>query len=649
MKNSSLLYITILSVFSFSIYAQKSKTTSADKKYDNFAYIKAVNTYEKVAEKGYKSEDMFQKLGNSYYFNGELDKAAKWYGELFTMNPNQESEYCYRYAQSLKAIGQNDKANQMLEIFQQKADKDSRGKLFEKNKNYLDQIKANSGRYKIEDAGINSKYSDYGSALYGNKLVFSSARDTGSLGQRKHTWTDQHFTNLYTADLAEEMTPGKINKFSKKVNSKFNESTPVFTKDGKTMYFTRNNYLDGKKGKDGKRITLIKIYKASFQNDNWDKITELPFNSDSYSTAHPTLSSDEKTMYFASNMPGTLGQSDIFKVKINEDGSFGTPQNLGNQINTEGRETFPVFTDENELYFASDGHPGLGGLDVFVSKLGNEGSIGEIQNVGDGVNSPKDDFAYLIDTKSRRGFVTSNRDGGQGYDDIYKFLETRKLLCLQELYGTVTDLTTSQLLPDTKISLFDSEFKLVNTAVTDTNGNYSFEVECGKNYNVRAAKPDYMTKEQKIAIPTANGRTNLNFALEKEVCKVAVGDDLGKCFGIKMIYFDLDKYNIRTEAALDLEKILDVLNQNPTMKLDIRSHTDCRQTIKYNQKLSDNRAKSTMAWLVKNGIAADRLTGKGYGESQLVNDCGCEPTNQSHCTEEQHQMNRRSEFIITAL
>jgi len=649
MKNSVLLYITILSVLSFTGYAQKSKTTTANKKYDNFAYIKAINTYEKVAEKGYKSEDMFQKLGNSYYFNGELDKAAKWYDELFTMNPNQESEYCYRYAQSLKAIGRNDKANQMLEIFQQKAGNDSRGKLFEKNKNYLEQIKANSGRYKIEDAGINSKYSDYGSALYGNKLVFSSARDTGSLGQRKHTWTDQHFTNLYSSDLGEEMTPGKVNKFSKKVNSKFNESTPVFTKDGKTMYFTRNNYLDGKKGKDGKDITFVKIYKASFENEKWDKISELPFNSDAYSTAHPTLSSDEKTMYFASDMPGTLGQSDIFKVKINQDGSFGTPQNLGNEINTEGRETFPVMTDENELYFASDGHPGLGGLDVFVSKLGNDGGIGEIQNLGDGVNSPKDDFAYLIDTKSRRGFVTSNRDGGQGYDDIYKFLETRKLLCLQELYGTVTDLGNSQLLPDAKISLFDGEFKLINTTVTDANGNYSFAVECGKNYNVRAAKPDYMTKEQKIAIPAQNGRTNLNFALEKEVCKVAVGDDLGKCFGIKMIYFDLDKYNIRTEAALDLEKILDVLNQNPTMKLDIRSHTDCRQTIKYNQKLSDNRAKSTIAWLVKNGIASDRLTGRGYGESQLVNDCGCEPTNQSNCTEEQHQMNRRSEFIITAL
>jgi outer membrane protein OmpA-like peptidoglycan-associated protein len=649
MKNFILLYITIISVFSFNSYAQKSKINSADKKYDNFAYVKAITTYERVAEKGYKSEEMFQKLGNSYYFNGELDKSAKWYDELFKMNPNQDSEYIYRYAQSLKAIGQTDKANQMLEIFHQKISIDTRGMLFENNKNYLDQIKANSGRYKIEDAGINSKYSDYGSAFYNNKLVFSSARDTGSLGQRKHTWTNQNFTNLYTSDLGEDQTPGKINKFSKNVNSKFNEATPVFTKDGKTMYFTRNNYLDGKKGKDGNKVTLVKIYKASFENDNWNKITELAFNSDQYSVAHPTLSPDEKTLYFASDMPGTLGQSDLFKVKINDDGSYSTPQNLGKAINTEGRETFPLVTDENELYFASDGHPGLGGLDVFVTKINPDGTLGEIQNVGDGINSPKDDFAYLIDTKSRRGFVTSNRGGGQGYDDIYKFLETRKIECLQELIGNVTDFNTSQILPNTKMSLFNNEFKLINTTISDASGNYTFAVECGKSYTVRAAKQEYITKEQKTTIARENGKTNLNFALEKEVCKVAVGDDLGKCFGIKMIYFDLDKYNIRTEAALDLEKILDVLNQNPTMKLDIRSHTDCRQTAQYNQVLSDRRAKSTIAWLVKKGIDASRLTGKGYGETNLVNDCGCEPTNQSNCTEEQHQMNRRSEFIITAL
>ena len=646
MKNFILLYITIISVFSFNSYAQKSQVAAADKNYENFAYIDAIKTYERVAEKGYKSVDMFQKLGNSYYFNGALDKAAKWYDKLFAMAPDQESEYLYRYAQTLKAVGHTKKANEMLEKFHQKAGNDKRGNLFDNNKNYLDVIKANSGRYNVEDAGINSKYSDYGSAFFMNKLVFTSARDTGSLMQRKHKWTNQHFTNLYVSDLGQEMTPGKVDKFSEKVKSRFHESSAIFSKDGKTMYFTRNNFLNGKIGKDGKDVTLIKIYKASFENNDWTKITELPFDSDSYSTAHPALSPDEKTLYFASDMPGTIGQSDIFKVKINENGSFGTPENLGREINTEGKETFPFITDENELYFASDGHPGLGGLDIFTSKLNADGTFGEIQNVGDGVNSPMDDFAFLIDTKSRRGFVSSNRGGGKGYDDIYKFLETRRVICVQELYGIVTDLNTGEILPDSKISLFDSEFNLINSTETDSSGNYTLAVECGKTYNVRASKIDYTTKEQKITIPMVNeGRTNLPFALEKEACKVAVGDDLGKCFGIKMIYFDLDKYNIRIEAALDLEKILDVLNQNPTMKLDIRSHTDSRASHKYNEVLSGNRAKSTIKWLLKNGIAPDRLTGRGYGETQLVNQC----SDDVKCTEVEHQFNRRSEFIITAL
>ena len=645
MKNFILLCITIVSVFSFGSYAQKAKVAAADKKYDNYAYIDAIKTYERVADKGYKSVDLFQKLGNSYYFNSELDKAAKWYGELFAMTSDLEPEYYYRYAQSLKSIGQNDKANDMLEKFHQKAGNDNRAKLFESSKNYLDIIKANSGRYKVEDAGVNSKYSDYGSAFYGNKLVFASSRDTGSLGQQKHKWTNQYFTNLYVTELGDKMTPGKIDKFSRTINSRFHESTPVFTKDGKTMYFTRNNFLDGKKGKDSKRITLIKIYKASLENEQWVNVTELPFDSDQYSTAHPSLSPDEKTLYFASDMPGTIGQSDLFKVKINDDGSYGTPENLGNTINTEGKETFPFITDENELYFASDGHLGLGGLDIFVSKINSDGTFGKVQNIGSDANSPKDDFAFLIDTKSRIGFFTSNRDGGQGYDDIYKFLETKKLVCEQELYGLITDLATGEILPNTKLSLFDNEFNLVSTTLSDQNGKYSFTVECGKMYNVRAANKGYATKEQKITIAAENGKTNLPFALEKEGCKVAIGDDLGKCFGIKMIYFDLDKYNIRQEAALDLEKILDVLNQNPTMKLDIRSHTDSRQTFKYNEVLSDRRAKSTIKWLVKNGVNANRLTGRGYGETQLVNKCA----DGVECTEEEHQQNRRSEFIITAL
>lgn len=645
MKNY-IFCLTFIIVFSFDSYSQQSKTAAGDKKYDSYAYIDAIKTYERVADKGYKSEDLFKKLGNSYYFNSDFDGAAKWYGELFAINTNVEPEYYYRYTQSLKSTGQTDKANKLLAEFNTRFKDDNRGKLYKEDVNYLEQIKANSGRYKIEDAGINSKYSDYGSFLYDNKIYFASARDTGNFSQRKHKWTNEYFTNLYFANVDPATgTSAKVEKFRTSINTKFHESSPVFTKDGKTVYFTRNNYINGKKGKDENKITLIKIYKATLDNKGkWTNITALSFNSNNYSTGHPALSPDEKTLYFASDMPGTLGQSDIFKVSISSTGEYGTPENLGNTINTEGKETFPYVTSENEIYFASDGHPGLGGLDVFVGKIEDNGTISSIQNVGADVNSPKDDFAYSIDPVSRRGYFSSNKDGGEGSDDIYKFLETRKLQCVQELEGIITDAQTGETLPGTKVTLYEGT-TIKSTIISDPAGGYHFAVQCGKTYNVRAEKQDYATKEVSVTIGKLTGKTSLPIALDKSICKVTIGDDLGKCFKIKMIYFDLDKSDIRPEAALDLEKILDVLNNNPTMKLDIRSHTDSRATQLYNKALSDRRAKSTIQWLIKNGVAKNRLTGKGYGETQLVNQCA----DGVPCTEEEHQMNRRSEFIITGL
>jgi outer membrane protein OmpA-like peptidoglycan-associated protein/tetratricopeptide (TPR) repeat protein len=657
MKIKELIYSTLLFVVSLNSFAQSAKIADANKKYDQYAYFDAIAAYEKIANKGYKDESMFQKLGNSYYFNAELPKSVKWYEELFAMNGNQAPEYFYRYSQALKSIGEYAKADKMLEQFNIKSGNEKRAKLFENHKNYLEEIKLNSGRYIVSDAGVNSKYSDFGSSFSGSNLVFASARTkTPSMSKKVFDWNNQAFTNLYGYQVKtkEDTAVSKKTKlitpkiFGNKMNSKFHESSAVFTKDGKTMYFTRNNYLNKKIGFDRKDIILLKIYKATFEDNKWTNEIQLPFNSDQYSVSHPALSADEKTLYFASDMPQSLGQSDLYKVAINEDGTYSTPENLGPSINTEGRETFPYITNTNELYFASDGYQGLGGLDIYVSSLLKDNTFSEVQNVGAPVNGPQDDFALLIEGSN--GYFSSNREGGLGSDDIYKFVETKKLApkikCKQSLEGVVTDSETGLVLPNCKVSLFDENFKLVKEMQSNEKAEYAFEVECGKVYNVRSDKNEYETNESSaVTIPSVSGKTVLPLKLAKRIKKIGVGTDLAKSLNIPMIYFDLDKYFIRTDAAFELEKILAVLKQYPSMRIAIGSHTDSRQSFQYNATLSSNRAKSTKEWLIKNGVEASRLSSKGYGETQLVNNC----SDGVECTEEEHQANRRSEFIVISM
>jgi outer membrane protein OmpA-like peptidoglycan-associated protein len=385
---------------------------------------------------------------------------------------------------------------------------------------------------------------------------------------------------------------------------------------------------------------VLKLYRATLENDVWGNVTELSINSNVYNVANPALSEDNKTLYFASDMPGTLGQSDLFKATINADGSLGTPVNLGSAINTEGRESFPFVSADNKLYFATDGRPGLGGFDIFVSKIETDGSLKAVENVGAPINGPQDDFGLSIQSNGK-GFFTSNRTGGIGSDDIYKVAEIQ---CKQKVEGVITDSETNQILANVKVTLFNEKFEPLKESKSDDKGNYSFDAECGKKYYVRTELADYVTKETAVIVNKTDGTTNVAIAIEKTGCKLVVGGDLAKCFGIKVIYFDLNKAVVTKEAAFELEKILDVLKQNPKIKIDVRSHTDSRQSAKYNQTLSDNRANATINWLVKNGVEASRLSGKGYGESQLVNKCA----DGVECTEEEHQANRRAEFIVVA-
>ncbi|MHC0442178.1 OmpA family protein [Flavobacterium sp. 3-210] len=659
---------SVLFVFLFfKVNAQTTKISSADKKYDDYAFADAIKAYESLIEKGTKDEKIVQRLANSYYFIGELQSALQWYKELFILNEEQEPEYLYRYAQCLKASGNYRKADEVLEKFNQKANSQQRASLIRNDKNYLEQIKLNSGRYEIADAGINSPYSDYGSFILDKKIVFTSARDTGGIAKTSFKWTNKSFSKLYIADLMPDGSVGKPELFRKKQKSKFNESTPVFTKDGRTMYFTRNNFTDGKRGQNDKQVTLLKLYRAEFINDEWVNEKELPFNSDQYSTAHPALSIDEKTLYFASDMPGTLGQSDLFKVAINADGTFGQPQNLGSIINTEGRETFPFISNENELYFASDGRPGLGGLDIFVTKINPDSTIeDDVQNIGEPVNGKQDDFGFIIDSKNRTGYFSSNRDNGHGLDDVYRFAETKRLVCEQDLMGTVSDAETNEVLSNVSLNLFDENFNPISTIVTDDKGNYIFpKIKCGKKYSIRASKSDYGIKDISTAVKKANGKTTLDFTMQKmfkplatktiEIKKtvvkpvklgpIKVGTDLAKLLHIPMNFFDLGKATIKKTSEPDLNKVVDVLNQYPNIKLDIRSHTDSRSSAESNQILSDKRAQSTKDWLISKGIDESRLTAKGYGETKLINKCA----DGVKCTEKEHQQNRRSEFIIVGL
>ncbi|MBE7648293.1 OmpA family protein [Tenacibaculum finnmarkense] len=620
---------------------------AADRYFKEYSYKKSAELYHKIYKSGDRSALVLERLGDSYYFNSETKSAEKWYKILLKRYEKKVSpEIFFRYAQALKSNGNQKLSDRWMLKFKKQRKEDSRYSKLLENSNYFSEYSNKKTTYlNVSNLSSNTTYSDFGGFILNNDFYFTSSKSTNS-NPRIYDRNNQPFLNIYKAKITSSLggkglQKDKIiavknpRKLAAPISTRYHESNAILTKDGKTMYFTRNNY-DGKKLHEDKTSTArLKLYKSILKKGSWSLPKELPFNNNEYSVGHPALSTDEKTLYFVSDMPGTIGASDIYKVAVKANNQYGKPVNLGELINTEGREMFP-FVDVNDvLYFSSDGHLGLGLLDVFKSNY-IEGAYTSPENLGAPINSKKDDFSFAVNTALSHGFFSSNREVGKGDDDIYSFSIYE---CNQVISGVLTDKKTGLVLKETVVKLMAADGKVLKITVTKPNGTYEFiSLDCETEFIVLAEKNDYKSSDKKIITSLKHkgvqeGSLTLNpLIIENQIV-------------INPIYFDYDLANIREDAAYELENIVSVLNNHPNFFIKIESHTDSRGSKNYNRNLSDRRAKSTRDYIISRGIASNRIESAiGFGEDDLLNHC--DDANSKKCTEEEHQKNRRSYFYI---
>lgn len=641
MKTKLFLIIIVLSgTFSF------AQTKVADKFFENFAYIKASELYEDAVKNGDDSVHVLTRLGDCYYNNSNSEKAAMWYKKALDKDAdNVSAEYVYKYIQTQRSLGNYQEAEAWLDTFKMHQSDDSRTNSEIEDLSIYDELSSMEKVYiDVVNLDLNTEYSDFGGYEYNGRMFFASARSAEGTGNKVYNWNEQPFLDIFettvkeTNGVKEHGSVMPINADG--INTAYHEATVAITNDGKTIYFSRDNLNKRNKlDSDKKGTTHLKIYKATLDNNNWKDIEELPFNDDNYSVYHPTLSPDNTKLYFTSDKEGGLGQTDIYVVDILEDGNaYGKPMNLGSSVNTAGREGFPFIAKDSTLYFSSDGYVNLGLVDIFKSNILKD-SNAKPENLGAPFNSGYDDFAIYIDSDTETGYFSSNRPGGKGNDDIYTFSAYE---CKQLVKGVVRDKDTNEPIPGASVELINESGKIMNTVNSNENGEYSFEVECEKNYSLRGSKQDYEDDVQSFRTTAVNNEEqNVDLFLKNLMalpCEIVINP----------IFFDFDKWNIRTDSKYDLENIVDVMRAYPDMKITIESHTDRRGTLKYNDKLSDRRANSTKDYIISRGIAAERIvSATGYGERRkLISDEEIDAMSTREEKEAAHQKNRRSHFRI---
>jgi len=702
MKNMKKLLVIIF-VFSIQfINAQDQELVRAKKFFDRTYYAEAIILYEKLAEEK-PSQEVIKNLADSYYYTNDLVKAQRYYRLLVKNYSNDlNKDYYYRYAQTLKATNSYDDANAVLREYYTKFGKPEDITNFENEVKILENVSAIGKRFEINNLAINTPNSEFGAVKHKDNLVFAGVKLKPGWFDKKYKWDNETYLNIVKVPLQSiNSTEAPITYFADELKTGMHESNAVFTKDGKTIYFTRNNSKNGRKKKNDQKISNLQIFKAELVEGKWTNIVSLPFNSPNYSVEHPALSPDEKVLYFASDMPGTLGSFDIYSVNINK-GAFDTPRNLGPNVNTDKREQFPFVSEDNKLYFSSDGHLGYGSLDVFVSEInGNEYT--KAINIGLPLNSNSDDFSFNVDSNTKEGYFASNREGGKGNDDIYSFKETKELIvedCKQYIAGTITDINTNLVLENATVIVQDSDKKALNTITTGSDGKFSFTVACESSYTIVAFKEKYTNESKSLVIGNVRYATNdgslalksldaikleeKQNAENKRKQEIIIEEENKKKEALKLvalkeaaeakkkekvaeilkqekdvvkdnkdrliiktdpIYFDYNMWYIRKESKVVLGRVVALMNKYPGMVIEIGSHTDSRGNAKFNEELSQKRANSTREFIIQSGINASRVTAKGYGESVPIIKCKTDDA----CSEEEHELNRRSEFVINKL
>jgi len=626
--NKIYTFLLFVVISSSAAISQNKQTVKADQLYDRLAYTDAAKAYQKLLKKGEGSKYVFERLANSYFFLNDTKKAEPFYKRV-VKDKKVDPETVYNYAQSLKSNGKYSDYNTWMQKFSEMKPTDSRAIAFMKNPNYVPQIMEGLARFEAKNlTDINSEYSEFGGIIIDKDFYFSSARNTT---RKKYRWDGQPFLDVYKASLIGN-TIKNASLLEGDVNTKYHEGNLAITADGKRMYFDRNDYFNGKFDKNEEGINQINIYYSEKIDGNWKGVFSVPFNNSEYSVGHPALSPDGNTLYFVSDMPGGKGGSDIYMVSVDKVGNFGTPQRLGDNINTEGKEVFPYIDSNGTLYFSSNGHQGLGGLDSFYAEANGTGFNDPI-NLGNGANTSDDDFAFIYDPNTKTGFVSSNRKGGKGSDDIY-MIKAVEIPCVVTIQVKVIDEYTKAPISGARVDLYDTFENKLSTKTTDANGNASFDAECDKEHVIQGVAQDYESNAVTVA---ANNDTKVNSLLSLRPIDAIIVDDK---VVLNPIFFDYNKHNIKPQAAFELDKLVALMKKHPEMVINTESHTDSRGNDEYNMDLSNRRAQSTIQYVISQGIDATRISGQGFGEAKPINNCG------DSCTEEQHQKNRRSEFII---